>query len=73
MRHSNGQRPRLCVLNFDYGISVDSNAASLQAAGVAEPSMLSALLQDHELTAGLSLEERDSRLKELALGLYAGE
>ncbi|CAE6503274.1 unnamed protein product [Rhizoctonia solani] len=42
------------------------------AAGVAEPSILSALLQEHKLVSNLSLEERDRRLKELAIIIYAG-
>ncbi|KAJ1300392.1 hypothetical protein OPQ81_005211 [Rhizoctonia solani] len=37
-----------------------------------EPSILGDLLQDHNLMLGLSHEERDSRLKELAHMLYSG-
>lgn len=43
-----------------------------QRAGVSEPSVLGALLQDHDLTSGLSTEERDSRLREVGLDLFAG-
>jgi hypothetical protein len=46
---------------------------NVQAAGASEPSMLGALLQDHDLTSGLGTEERDDRLKELGLAIYAGE
>ncbi|KAB5588603.1 Cytochrome P450 family protein [Ceratobasidium theobromae] len=42
------------------------------AEGTAEVSMLGTLLQDHELTSGLSTEERDSRLKELGVTTYSG-
>ncbi|KAB5591977.1 hypothetical protein CTheo_4563 [Ceratobasidium theobromae] len=42
------------------------------ATGAFEPSVLSALLQDYDLTSSLSVEERDNRLKELAAVLYAG-
>ncbi|KAG8686545.1 hypothetical protein FRC11_008789 [Ceratobasidium sp. 423] len=43
------------------------------AAGDFEPSVLSALLQDHELASGLSVEERDKELKELAYVLFVGK
>ncbi|KAH7335701.1 cytochrome P450 [Rhizoctonia solani] len=42
------------------------------AAGVAEPSILSALLQEHKLVSNLSPEERDRRLKQLGISIYAG-
>ncbi|CAE6364875.1 unnamed protein product [Rhizoctonia solani] len=42
------------------------------AAGVAEPSILGILLQDHKLVSNLNVQERDKRLKELALIFYAG-
>lgn len=42
------------------------------AAGGFEPSILSALFQDHSLVSGFDPEERDKRLKELALVLYIG-
>jgi hypothetical protein len=45
----------------------------LQASGVAEPSILGAILQDHELTSSLAPEERDKCLKDLAIVLYGGE
>ncbi|CAE6537345.1 unnamed protein product, partial [Rhizoctonia solani] len=42
------------------------------AAGVAEPSIIGALMQDHTLTSGLSEEEKDRRLKEIGMVFYAG-
>ncbi|CAE6486226.1 unnamed protein product [Rhizoctonia solani] len=42
------------------------------AAGDFEPSVLSALLQDHELVPGLSVADRDKELKELAYVLFVG-
>jgi hypothetical protein len=45
---------------------------TIQAAGIAEPSILGALLHDHDLTSGLIVEERDIRLKELGIIAYAG-
>ncbi|CAE6444282.1 unnamed protein product [Rhizoctonia solani] len=42
------------------------------AAGEFEPSVLSALLQDHALTSGLSVADRDKELKELAYVLFVG-
>ncbi|CEL56329.1 O-methylsterigmatocystin oxidoreductase OS=Aspergillus flavus GN=ordA PE=3 SV=2 [Rhizoctonia solani AG-1 IB] len=42
------------------------------AQGTYEPSILSALLQDHELTSGLSHEEKEDRLKQLAFVMYTG-
>ncbi|CAE6337602.1 unnamed protein product [Rhizoctonia solani] len=42
------------------------------AAGTTEHSILSNLLQDHKLVSDLSIEERDKRLKELALIIYGG-
>ncbi|KAF8598882.1 cytochrome P450 [Ceratobasidium sp. AG-I] len=41
-------------------------------AGVAEPSIIGALLQDHSLTSGLSVEERDNRLQELGMAIFTG-
>ncbi|KAH7322058.1 CyP450 monooxygenase [Rhizoctonia solani] len=43
------------------------------AAGVAEPSLLNSLLQDHNLTSNLTPEENDRRLKELGITLFAGK
>ncbi|KDN35434.1 hypothetical protein RSAG8_11572, partial [Rhizoctonia solani AG-8 WAC10335] len=40
-------------------------------AGIAQPSLLAALLEE-DLPSGLTLEERDHRLKEMGLALYAG-
>ncbi|KAB5588512.1 O-methylsterigmatocystin oxidoreductase [Ceratobasidium theobromae] len=42
------------------------------AAGVAEPSILRELLQNHKLTSEWDVEERDRRLKQLAMVIYAG-
>ncbi|CAE6436825.1 unnamed protein product [Rhizoctonia solani] len=42
------------------------------AQGTYEPSILSALLQDHKLTSGLSHEEKEDKLRQLAFVLYAG-
>ncbi|CAE6444274.1 unnamed protein product [Rhizoctonia solani] len=42
------------------------------ATGDFEPSVLSALLQDHELASCLSVEDRDKELKELAYILFLG-
>ncbi|KAG8730614.1 hypothetical protein FRC11_006309 [Ceratobasidium sp. 423] len=42
------------------------------AAGTAEPSVLGYLLQDEDITAGLSPEEKEVCLKELSIALYAG-
>ncbi|KAF8693049.1 cytochrome P450, partial [Rhizoctonia solani] len=47
-------------------------AKSQVATGVAEHSILSVLLQDHNLVSDLSIQERDKRLKELAFVIYAG-
>ncbi|CAE7061222.1 unnamed protein product [Rhizoctonia solani] len=41
-------------------------------AGTAEPSILKHLLEDDELIAGLTPEERDERLAELSVSLYGG-
>ncbi|CAE6486957.1 unnamed protein product [Rhizoctonia solani] len=41
-------------------------------AGTAEPSVLGYLLQDEDITTGLSPEEKEKRLKELAIALYGG-
>ncbi|KAF8699510.1 cytochrome P450, partial [Rhizoctonia solani] len=40
-------------------------------AGVSQPSLLGMLLEE-DLTPGISIEERDRRLKEIGLALYAG-
>lgn len=40
--------------------------------GVAELSILGELLQDHDLTSALDPEEKDTRLKELGVALFAG-
>ncbi|KAJ1300394.1 hypothetical protein OPQ81_005213 [Rhizoctonia solani] len=40
--------------------------------GTNEPSILSTLLQDHDLVSGLSPEEKGERLKQLAFILYSG-
>ncbi|CAE6365210.1 unnamed protein product [Rhizoctonia solani] len=42
-------------------------------AGTAVPSVLSYLLQDEEITAGLRPEEKELRLKELSIALYGGK
>ncbi|CCO36414.1 O-methylsterigmatocystin oxidoreductase Short=OMST oxidoreductase [Rhizoctonia solani AG-1 IB] len=42
------------------------------ASGDFEPSVLSSLLLDHEIDQGLSTEERDNELKELAYMLFVG-
>ncbi|CEL54925.1 O-methylsterigmatocystin oxidoreductase OS=Aspergillus flavus GN=ordA PE=3 SV=2 [Rhizoctonia solani AG-1 IB] len=42
------------------------------AAGIAEPSVLSFLMQDEELTAGLTPEEKELNLTELSIALYGG-
>ncbi|CUA69926.1 O-methylsterigmatocystin oxidoreductase [Rhizoctonia solani] len=42
------------------------------SAGVAQPSLLGSLLEE-DVPSGLTLEERDHRLKEMGLALYAGE
>ncbi|CCO32808.1 O-methylsterigmatocystin oxidoreductase OS=Aspergillus parasiticus GN=ordA PE=3 SV=1 [Rhizoctonia solani AG-1 IB] len=42
------------------------------AIGEFEPSVLSALLQDHKLVSGLPTEDRDKELKELAYIIFAG-
>ncbi|EUC54101.1 cytochrome P450 family protein, partial [Rhizoctonia solani AG-3 Rhs1AP] len=42
------------------------------AGGGYQPSLLAPLLQDHKLLSGLSLEERDKRLKEIGIILYGG-
>ncbi|KEP46282.1 cytochrome P450 family protein [Rhizoctonia solani 123E] len=42
------------------------------AGGDYQPSLLAPLLQDHKLLSGLSLEERDKRLKEIGIILYGG-
>ncbi|KAH7335757.1 cytochrome P450 [Rhizoctonia solani] len=47
------------------------NSNYLINAGVAQPSLLGALLEE-DLPSGLTLEERDRRLKELGLALYGG-
>ncbi|CAE6536968.1 unnamed protein product [Rhizoctonia solani] len=41
-------------------------------AGTAEPSVLGHLLQDEDITSGLSPEEKELRLKELSIALYGG-
>ncbi|CAE6432963.1 unnamed protein product [Rhizoctonia solani] len=43
-----------------------------QARGDFQPSVLSALLQDHQLVSGMSTEDRDKELKELAFILCVG-
>ncbi|KAH7335760.1 cytochrome P450 [Rhizoctonia solani] len=40
--------------------------------GIGEPSILGTLLQDHELVSGLSSEEKEDRLKQVAFILYSG-
>ncbi|CUA69923.1 O-methylsterigmatocystin oxidoreductase [Rhizoctonia solani] len=40
--------------------------------GTNEPSILGTLLQDHELVSGLTPEEKEDRLKQLAFILYSG-
>ncbi|CAE7183727.1 unnamed protein product [Rhizoctonia solani] len=42
------------------------------ATGDFEPSVLSALLQDHKLASGLPMEDRDKELKELAYIIFGG-
>jgi hypothetical protein len=45
----------------------------IQNQGTNEPSIIADLLQDHNIMSGLSKEERDNRLKELAHVLYSGK
>ncbi|GAB1519143.1 hypothetical protein RhiTH_002209 [Rhizoctonia solani] len=41
--------------------------------GIAQPSVVSSLLQDHSSTIGMSPEEKETRIKEAAITLYQGE
>lgn len=41
-------------------------------AGLSEPSMLGALLQDHKLTSGLGLKEKENLLKDLSMSVFIG-